>query len=108
MAIGGIAGVAVSGGLWTYAYFSDISPYNGKAVTVYDTNGMAMFGTRRAATSAAQHIRKAIGGPRQREVRKACSGYKITRSRSRHVPLGVMRPVAVYRYRYVIRPRSRS
>ena len=25
-----------------------------------------------------------------------------------HVPLGVMRPVAVYRYRYVIRPRSRS
>ncbi|MBV8762155.1 MAG: PEGA domain-containing protein, partial [Deltaproteobacteria bacterium] len=39
MAIGGIAGAAVSGGLWTYAYFSDISPYDGKAVTVNDAMG---------------------------------------------------------------------
>jgi len=81
MAIGGIAGVAVSGGLWTYAYFSDISPYDGKAVTVQNPDGsVAMFNGHPPGSDECGHsdIRKAMG-PDNAKFDKACSGYSITK-----------------------------
>lgn len=80
MAIGGIAGAAVSGGLWTYAYFSDISPYNGKAVTVYDSNGMALSSPPGSGQCGNANIPHSDTGnhPDNAKFGNACSGYKIT------------------------------
>ncbi len=77
MAIGGIAGAAISGGLWTYAYFSDVSPYNGAAVTVYDKNGTALSsppGSGQCSNSNIPHS----GHPDNDKFGTACTGYKIT------------------------------
>ena len=78
MAIGGIAGAAVSGGLWTYAYFSDVSPYNGAAVTVYDKNGVALSsppGSGECSNSNIPHS----GHPDNEKFGTACTGYNITK-----------------------------
>jgi len=81
MAIGGIAGAAVSGGVWTYAYFSDISPYDGKAVTVNGTDGKPLLinGHPPGSDECKMSDVRRASGPDNAKFDKACSGYSLTR-----------------------------